>query len=115
MDKINNLRFDKGAQILEFYHGAMMEVKRFMSSTANELRAKLAALYAQEAEADPIVYAKFFLPGTAWTWYVPEGSPQENDFLFFGFVVGLESEQVGSTIGGPVGVSTLWPFDSAIY
>ena len=38
------------------------------------------------------MYAKFFLPGTGWTWYVTEGSPQEDDFLFFGFVVGLESE-----------------------
>ena len=26
------------------------------------------------------------------TWYVTEGSEQEGDFLFFGFVVGLESE-----------------------
>ena len=38
------------------------------------------------------MYAKFFLPGTGWTWYVTEGSQQEGDFLFFGFVVGLESE-----------------------
>ena len=52
----------------------------------------LPALYSQEAEAEPIVYAKFFLPGTGWTWYVTEGSQQEDDFLFFGFVVGLESE-----------------------
>ena len=39
-----------------------------------------------------MVHAKFFMPGTGWTWYVTEGSPQEKDFLFFGFVVGLESE-----------------------
>jgi len=39
-----------------------------------------------------MVYAKFFLPGTGWTWNVTEGSPQENDFLFFGFVIGLDSE-----------------------
>jgi len=57
-----------------------------------ELRARLPALYSQEAEAGPVVYAKFFLPGTDWTWYVTEGSQQENDFLFFGFVVGLKSE-----------------------
>jgi Protein of unknown function (DUF2958) len=58
----------------------------------DELRARLPRLYTQEAAAEPIVYAKFFLPGTGWTWYVTEGSAQENDFLFFGFVVGLESE-----------------------
>jgi hypothetical protein len=63
-----------------------------MRLLTDELRARLPPLYSQEAEADPIVYAKFFLPGTGWTWYVTEGSPRGDDFLFFGFVVGLESE-----------------------
>jgi hypothetical protein len=63
-----------------------------MKLLTDELRARLPPLYSQEAEADPIVYAKFFLPGTDWTWYVTEGSPRGDDFLFFGFVVGLESE-----------------------
>jgi len=63
-----------------------------MSLLTDDLRSRLPALYAQEAEADPVVYAKFFLPGTGWTWYVTEGEPQEDDLLFFGFVVGLESE-----------------------
>jgi hypothetical protein len=63
-----------------------------MKLLTDELRARLPPLYSQEAEADPIVYAKFFLPGTGWTWYVTEGSPRGDDFLFFGFVVGLESE-----------------------
>ena len=63
-----------------------------MKLLTNELRARLPALYSQEAEADPVVYAKFFLPGTDWTWYVTEGSSKEDDFLFFGFVVGLDSE-----------------------
>ena len=58
----------------------------------DELRARLSPLYSQEAEADPIVYAKFFLPGTQWTWYVMEGEAKGDDFLFFGFVVGLEAE-----------------------
>ena len=58
----------------------------------DDLRKRLPPLYAQEAEAEPVVYAKFFMPGTAWSWYVTEGSEQEGDFLFFGFVVGLESE-----------------------
>jgi len=63
-----------------------------MKLLTDELRARLPPVYSQEAEADPIVYAKFFLPGTGWTWYVTEGSPQEEEFLFFGFVVGLERE-----------------------
>jgi hypothetical protein len=63
-----------------------------MKLLTDQLRARLPPLYSQEGAAEPIVYAKFFLPGTGWTWYVTEGSPQEDDFLFFGFVVGLESE-----------------------
>src|ERR1700686_27356 len=62
-----------------------------MKLLTDELRARLPALYSQEAEADPMD-AKFFMPGTVWTWYVTEGSPQEANFLFFGFVVGQESE-----------------------
>src|SRR6202171_2880832 len=63
-----------------------------MKLLTEELRARLPRLYSQEAEADPMVHAKFFLPGTSWTWYVTEGQGQDGDFLFFGFVVGLESE-----------------------
>src|ERR1700680_1540712 len=63
-----------------------------MKLLSDELRARLPPLYSQEAEDEPMVYAKFFLPGTGWTWYVTEGSEQEGDFLFFGFVVGLDSE-----------------------
>ena len=63
-----------------------------MKLLTDELRARLPALYSQEGEAEPVVYAKFFLPGTGGTWYVTEGSQQEDDFLFFGFVVGLECE-----------------------
>jgi hypothetical protein len=63
-----------------------------MELLTEELRGRLPPLYSQEAEEEPMVYAKFFLPGTGWTWYVTEGGEQEGDFLFFGFVVGLESE-----------------------
>src|SRR6202162_4521656 len=82
-----------------------------MKLLTDELRARLPALYSQEAEAEPIVYAKFFLPGTGWTWYVTEGGEQENDFLFFGFVVGLESEfgyfllSELETVRSPLGLS----------
>jgi hypothetical protein len=58
----------------------------------DELRSRLPALYSQEGSPDPIVYAKFFLPGTGWTWYVTEGSPEGEEFLFFGYVIGLERE-----------------------
>jgi hypothetical protein len=63
-----------------------------MKLLTDELRAKLPRLYSQEAEDKPIVYAKFFLPGSGWTWYVTEGEERDGEFLFFGFVIGLESE-----------------------
>jgi hypothetical protein len=63
-----------------------------MKLLTDELRQRLPPLYSQEAEAEPTVYAKFFMPGTGWTWYVTEGGKQDDDFLFFGFVVGFESE-----------------------
>ena len=37
---------------------------------------------------DPMVYARFHLPGTSEVWYVTEGVPDGRDFLFFGFVAG---------------------------
>ncbi len=63
-----------------------------MKLLTDELRAKLPPLYSQEADPEPMVYAKFFLPGTGWTWYVLEGGLEDSSFRFFGFVVGLESE-----------------------
>lgn len=63
-----------------------------MTLFPDDLRAKVPPLYSQDGAADPIVYAKFFLPGTGWTWYVTEAGPQGDDVLFFGFVVGLDSE-----------------------
>jgi hypothetical protein len=57
-----------------------------------ELRKRLPALYSQEGNGDPMVYAKFFTADSSWTWYVTEGSETERDFIFFGYVFGLEDE-----------------------
>jgi hypothetical protein len=57
-----------------------------------ELRGKLPALYSQDECRDPVIHAKFFTPDAGWTWYVAEGSPEDDDFRFFGYVVGLEDE-----------------------
>jgi hypothetical protein len=76
-----------------------------------ELRLKLPPLYTQEGAQDPVVYAKFFTPDSAWTWYATEGSyinsqgtameywdPEQSppadavDFLFFGYVLGQAGE-----------------------
>ena len=55
----------------------------------------LPALYATEniPTEEKIVYAKFFAPNTCWTWFVLEGSRQEDgDYIFFGLVHGFEKE-----------------------
>jgi hypothetical protein len=63
-----------------------------MKLLTEELRAHLPALYAQENEKDKMVYIKFFSPFFNWTWYVTEGSQEEDDFIFFGYVIGFEKE-----------------------
>lgn len=57
-----------------------------------ELREKLPKLYAQEGAEDHFVYIKYFFPAANWTWFVTEGEPRGDDFLFFGYVIGLEKE-----------------------
>src|ERR1051326_6687883 len=57
-----------------------------------DLRSTLPPLKSQEGIRDPIVYVRFFSRNLGWTWYVTEGSSDEDDFIFFGFVVGEEME-----------------------
>lgn len=59
-----------------------------MELLPDDVRKILPPLYSQEHEADPICYVKFFHPLSFWTWYATEGSPQDGDFLFFGWVYG---------------------------
>jgi hypothetical protein len=57
-----------------------------------ELRKVLPPLTSQEGVSDPIVYVRFLSRDSGWVWYVTEGSPNDDDFLFFGFVIGSEKE-----------------------
>ena len=57
-----------------------------------ELRKALPKLREQEGSDDPIVYAKFFFPASGWAWFVTEGEAQDDDFLFYGHVIGFDSE-----------------------
>ena len=50
-----------------------------------EPRASLPALYTQEHNTDPTVHLKFFSPYSNWTWFVTEGSPEDEDFISFGY------------------------------
>src|SRR3989441_13300707 len=51
-----------------------------------ELREQLPSLYSQENEKDPMVICKFFHPLSTMTWYAIEGSPEGDDFIFYGWV-----------------------------
>ena len=63
-----------------------------MKLLTEELRRRLPPLYSQENTKDPTVVCKFFTPDSSWTWLATEGSEEENDFRFFGYVIGLEEE-----------------------
>jgi len=57
----------------------------------DELRKRLPQLYSQEARRSRWCTRNSFCP-VPLTWYVIEGSPQGEEFLSYGFVVGIESE-----------------------
>ena len=59
-----------------------------MELLPKEVREKLPPLYSQENEPDPLVIVKYFHRLSSWTWYATEGSPEGEDFLFFGWVNG---------------------------
>ena len=43
-------------------------------------------------EGNPVLKLKFFDPCGSWTWYAVDGQPVGNDYEFYGFVKGFESE-----------------------
>jgi hypothetical protein len=60
-----------------------------MELLPDALKSRLPPLLSQEAVDEPIVYARYFVPGTICAWYVLEGEEEEGDYLFFGFVSGI--------------------------
>ena len=66
--------------------------QKIMELLPIELREQLPKFYEQEGTKDKIVYLKFFFPAGNWTWFVIEGEPDGDDFLFYGYVIGLETE-----------------------
>ncbi len=65
-----------------------------MQLLSNELRVTVPALCSQEniKTQEKTVYAKFFFPAVDWTWFVLEGNQEDDDFVFFGFVIGFVEE-----------------------
>src|SRR4051812_37007589 len=58
-------------QARKLFEGAWL-----MQLLRDNLKSRLPPLLSQEAVDDPVVYAKSFLPGTAWAWYVLEGEEE---------------------------------------
>lgn len=63
-----------------------------MELLPSALRSALPPLYSQENDRDPQVHLKYFTPDSNWTWFVTEGQPRDDDFIFFGYVCGFEEE-----------------------
>ena len=57
-----------------------------------ELMNALPKISDQEGDKNPTVYAVFQFPLSGWVWFVTEGDAYEDDFLFFGYVIGFERE-----------------------
>ena len=58
----------------------------------DDLKTQLPKLYQSEGNKAPTVWLKFFTPWSNWTWFATEGSEQDGDFIFFGYVIGQEKE-----------------------
>jgi len=64
-----------------------------MKIMTESLRKRFAEIGSQEKSADPIVVAKYFLPGHSATWYATEYDPIQG--IFFGYVTGLQENAWG--------------------
>ena len=63
-------------------------IGQIMELLTQEIKKQLPALYSQSEIIDPICSLKFFTPDSSWTWYITEGSEQEDgDWMFFAKVI----------------------------
>ena len=65
-----------------------------MKLMTKELYKIMPALHSTEDKkpAEVPIVVKFFDPTGSWTWYVAEGQEEDGDYIFFGYVRGLENE-----------------------
>lgn len=63
-----------------------------MKLLTKEIMEALPPLGSQEEIADAVAHVKFFTPDAGWTWYATEGLPEDDDFLFYGYVIGIYPE-----------------------
>jgi Protein of unknown function (DUF2958) len=55
-----------------------------------ELRAKIPQLGEASKLRDPMVWVKLTYEEAGWTWYIIEMQPQEQDAIFYGYMVGWD-------------------------
>ena len=93
-----------------------------MKLLTEEIIQTLSKLYSQDENPDPMVPVKFFTPDSSWTWFILEGSEQEDgDWMFFakvtshlcpqgelGYVMLSELEQVRGSLGLSVERDLYW-------
>ncbi len=65
-----------------------------MKLLTKEIERALPPLYSGQGTppAETMLLAKWFHPWRRWTWYASEGEAGEGTWLFFGLVIGPESE-----------------------
>ena len=64
-----------------------------MKLMTKSLQKRFSEIGSQEKSADPIVVAKYFLPGHSATWYATEYDPIQE--IFFGYITGLQENAWG--------------------
>ena len=91
-----------------------------MKLLTQEIRKKLPPLYATEnmPAGDAVAILKLFSPDSSWSWLATEGSPEGDDFIFFGLVDGhvkelgyfslRELEKVRGPLGLPIERDLYW-------
>src|SRR5579859_6447365 len=71
----------------------MAEIGGTMELLPEDLKKLIPPLGSLCESSDPQLCIKYFTPDGGWTWYVAEGEPQaEGDYLFYGYVIGVEAE-----------------------
>ena len=58
------------------------------------LKEKLRAIgsFENEGESNPTFVARFYVPNTRFNWFVVEGEPSGDDYVFFGYVELIQKE-----------------------
>ena len=93
-----------------------------MNLLTKQIIQKLPALYSQDQVEDPLCVLKYFTPDGGWSWFILEGSKQEEgDWLFFskvispicpdgelGYVTLSQLKEIRGSLGLPIERDLYW-------